>query len=311
MKKFYVLLAMVVLLLSSASAMSFEEKASWVKGFQISIVREDLSYKGFGDDTKIVDVRRYDRHTVTKLSELDGEEQVSRIYCEVSFVSKNFRISGIVGTGNLAYDYYRGTIETVEKYDGWDGQFERQHDFTPFKNKSELGLIFGGEIEWTIPFNNEHFFTNLTARYLWQDESSVDSNIHNYRTEGFGWMSYGYYAEQANIRKMSHSEFSAGFDMSYKTNVGNAILHASAGIRALFLGTTYSGVGYQENWFHDSYYGSYDSFYDKNEFEIRATSFGFVNIFRVGVEMNFAELFIQGQVGFAPGISAGLNFKLF
>lgn len=297
----------------SLAVSSVEDEDGWVKGFQIGLKYENFSYKGSGSNAKIVDVRRYDRHTVTELSELDGEEQISRVYCEVSFVSKNFRISGIVGTGNLAYDYYRGSIGTVEKYDGWSGQFERQHDFTPFENKSELGLVFGGEVEWTIPFNDEgeHFFANLTARYLWQEKSSTDTNIYNYRTEGFGWMSYGYYVERTDIQNMSHSEFSAGFDLSYRASIGNAILHASAGVRALFLGTKYFGTGYQENWFHDSYYGSYDSFYDENEFEIRATSLGFVNIFHIGVEMNFAELFIQGQVGFAPGISAGLNFKLF
>jgi hypothetical protein len=97
--------------------------------------------------------------------------------------------------------------------------------------------------------------------------------------------------------------------VNFSKKFGNWIL--CGGPMAVFLETIHKGVGHWENRFQNFLFNSYDSFRSNNDFTIKINNQGFFLFYHLGYEVNFAEMFIEGRVGFANGVSAGLNFKLF
>lgn len=298
MKKWFCL---VVILLVFFSGVSFAQNK-----FEFGLKYENFSYlSNLFEDFDLVNVSCYDWYMATKLQQLQGEESISRLLFQTSYSSPILRLTAIVGVGNLAYNYYDGTIQQRETFVGWSRKFERNYDLVPLQRKSNLGLVFGGEIGWNVI--SKPFTASLNARYIWQDEAQSDSNLFYEFGEGFAYLQYGYHLQQADIQKTAHSEFMIGVTFSKK--FGNWIL--SGGPKAVFLETTHKGTGHWESKFQNFQFSSFDSYMSDNDFELGIKNAGFLFFYHIGYEMNFAEAFVEGRIGFANGVSAGLNFKLF
>lgn len=302
MKKFCVLLMFVFLVFSFA----FSQKEGQNEGFKFGFKYENFSYlSSLLKSFELVNVSRYDWHMITRLQRLQGEESVSRLLFQTSYSSQIFRLIAIVGVGSLAYNYYQGAIQQEDKtVGGWSGESEKDYDLVPFEQKSNLGMVLGGEIDWSV--KSDPFIIALNARYLWQEEAQSNSNLFYDFGEGSAYLQYGYHLQQADIRKTAHTEFLVG--MVFSKKFGNWVL--SGGPKAVFLETTHKGIGHWESKFQNFQFSSSDSFRAENDFAIKIKNQGFFFLCHLGYEMNFAEAFVESRIGFASGVSAGLNFKL-
>ena len=296
MKRFNVLVVCLAILASFAFSQN--------KGFEFGLKYETYSYTSdLSKSFNLVDVSHYDWHLTTDLRRLQGPETVSRLLFKASYSFPKFRISAIVGVGNLACDY-DGTTETTETIIGWSGKTDSYKLFSA-KSKSDLGMVLGGEFNWDI--ETDLATVSLNARYLWQDETPNSANLRYRFDEGSAYMQYGYYLERADIQKSSCSELLVGVAVSKA--FGNWIL--SGGPKAVFLETTHKGTGHWENKFQNFQFGVFDSFRAENDFKVKTKTWGFIYSCRLGYQVGLAEAFVEARIGFASGVSAGLNFKLF
>ena len=288
---------MVLLVLFTGMAFAQE-------GFDITVKYENYSYNTYLVGNPVI-TQSQDAwwHMTRKLEQLTGRESVSRIIFQPSYSTSWIKAGVIFGFGRISCDY--NAAETVKEY-GFPnlGVFSYGEKLKPFSGKSELGFVYGGELEFIL--HPGPLSMHLRARYIRQEESSNPQNILFDYGEGAGFLAFSSWLQRADIENVSLEEMTFGISLSGK--IGNWIL--SGGPMALFLKTTHKGLGITDQRSMDLL--NYHSFrlYLENEFEFKVQAQVFFFNTRVGYQMNSTEVFVEAKIGGINGIAAGLKFRI-